>query len=111
MKQLGDIERRVGEETITVEEHRQLLSAVGKASATPLRAGRLLKEKVGEYKHEPVVVKMYEELQGKSKALLVELESSSEPINNEFEEVIDKFHWAVFSSIPLRSTISAGMFL
>ena len=100
MQQLGSIESKIGEEEITVEEQRLLLSAVGEASAIPLREGKLLKEKIGEQKHEPVVVKMYEELQGKSKALLVELESSQEPVNNEFEEVRVRSYIQVKPVVP-----------
>ena len=75
------------DETVTVEKQRDLYGAIGEASAYQLRDGKLLKDKVAEPKHQPVVVKMYEELQTRSTALLVEVQTSPEPLNTDLEQV------------------------
>lgn len=45
----------------------------------------MLQEKLTDGKHQPVIVRMYEELQERSTAMLVNVEP--DPANKEFEDV------------------------
>lgn len=73
------------EEKLTVEDQKELYGAINAASAAQLRDGKLLQEKMTDVKQKPVVVRMYEELQEKSTAMLVNVEP--DPASKEIEDV------------------------
>ena len=81
------------EEKLTVEDQKELYGAINAASAAQLRDGKLLQEKMTDVKQKPVVVRMYEELQEKSTAMLVDVEP--DPASKEIEDV-RTFHAFIF---------------
>lgn len=89
MEKLDEIGDRLSEDQISVEEQRQLLGEISQASASQLREGRLLSERIGRPMQQPVVVKIYEELRSRSKALVVSLHGATEE-DAEFEQVSTK---------------------
>lgn len=84
------------EEKLTVEDQKELYGAINAASAAQLRDGKLLQEKMTDVKQKPVVVRMYEELQEKSTAMLVNVEP--DPASKEIEDV-STFHAFFLSNI------------
>ena len=84
------------EEKLTVEDQKELYGAINAASAAQLRDGKLLQEKMTDVKQKPVVVRMYEELQEKSTAMLVNVEP--DPASKEIEDV-RTFHAFFLSNI------------
>lgn len=84
------------EEKLTVEDQKELYGAINAASAAHLRDGKLLQEKMTDVKQKPVVVRMYEELQEKSTAMLVNVEP--DPSSKEIEDV-RTFHAYFLSNI------------
>ena len=86
MDRLDEIGERMSEEKLTTEDQKDLYGAINEVSAPQLRNGKILQEKMEEFKHQPVVVRMYEELQTKSTAMLVHVEPA-DPITKEFEDV------------------------
>ena len=85
LNRLNEIEGKIYEEKLTVEDQKELYGAIFAASAMQLRDGKILQEKMADVKQKPVVVKMYEELQEKSTALLVNVEP--DPASKEIEDV------------------------
>ena len=85
LNKLDEIGDKITEEKLTVEDQKELYGAIFAATATQLRDGKLLQEKMADVKQKPVVVRMYEELQEKSTALLVNLEP--DPTTKEIEDV------------------------
>ena len=79
------------EEKLTVEDQKELYGAINAASAAQLRDGKLLQEKMTDVKQKPVVVRMYEELQEKSTAMLVNVEP--DPASKEIEDVSTFMHF------------------
>lgn len=93
LNRLDEIGDKMAEEKLTVEDQKELYGAINAASAAQLRDGKLLQEKMADVKQKPVVVRMYEELQEKSTALLVNVEP--DPATKEIEDVRALGHKAV----------------
>ena len=85
LNKLNEIGDKITEEKLTVEDQKELYGAIYAATATQLRDGKMLQEKMADVKQKPVVVRMYEELQEKSTALLVNVEP--DPSTKEIEDV------------------------
>ena len=85
LNKLNEIGDKITEEKLTVEDQKELYGAIYAASAIQLRDGKMLQEKMADVKQKPVVVRMYEELQEKSTALLVNVEP--DPSTKEIEDV------------------------
>lgn len=96
MNKLNEISDKMTEEKLTVEDQKELYGAINAASAAQLRDGKLLQEKMTDVKQKPVVVRMYEELQEKSTAMLVNVEP--DPASKEIEDV-RTFHAFFLSNI------------
>lgn len=85
MSKLDEIGDKITEEKLTVEDQKELYGAINAASAAQLRDGKILQEKLADGKHQPVIVRMYEELQERSTAMLVNVEP--DPAEKELEDV------------------------
>ena len=85
LSKLDEIGDKITEEKLTVEDQKELYGAINAASAAQLRDGRMLQEKLTDGKHQPVIVRMYEELQERSTAMLVNVEP--DPAEKELEDV------------------------
>lgn len=68
-----------------MEDQKELYGAINAASAAQLRDGKMLQEKLADSKHQPVIVRMYEELQERSTAMLINVEP--DPSEKELEDV------------------------
>lgn len=82
---LDEIRDKITEEKLTIEDQKELYGAINAASAAQLRDGKILQEKMADGKHQPVIVRMYEELQERSTAMLVNVEPDL--ADKEFEDV------------------------
>lgn len=102
MTKLSEIESRLTDDQVSAEEQRQLLAEISQASASQIREGRLLSERLGQPMQQPVVVKIYEELRERSKALVVNLQGENE-LDTEIEEVIGWIKYAAESFMDSNS--------
>lgn len=108
MTKLSEIESRLTEDKVSAEEQRQFLSEIRQASASQLREGRLLSERLGQPMQLPVVVKIYEELRERSKALIVNLQGEDE-LETEIEQVIGWIKYAAESFMDSNSEMGCTM--
>lgn len=108
MTKLTEIESRLTEDRVSAEEQRQLLAEISQASASQIREGRLLSERLGQPMQVPVVVKIYEELRERSKALVISLEGQNE-LDTEIEQVIGWIKYAAESFMDSNSEMGCTL--
>jgi len=108
MTKLTEIEGRLTEDKVSAEEQRQLLAEISQASASQIREGRLLSERLGQPMQVPVVVKIYEELRERSQALVISLQGENE-LDTEIEQVIGWIKYAAESFMDSNSEMGCTM--